>query len=257
MKTKTTLILMIAAMLLIGTSCEKSVMPVRGNGDVVTETREFPSFDRVANEGEFEIFIVQDEEYSVTIEAESNLIGRIRTNMNGNTLEVESRDNLRPSRPMRLIIHTPHMNGISLSGSGLIDLGHIVTGTLDVSLSGSGIIRGEVEAEEVFLSMSGSGNSRIALECNYLETKISGSGEMFFNGNAHTASFNISGAGAIKAYDLYLSECRTKVSGSGDMYINVSDMLDVIISGSGSVYYLGYPEIHTNISGSGQLVSMN
>ena len=80
---------------------------------------------------------------------------------------------------------------------------------------------------------------------------------MFFYGTSDIAWFNISGSGAVKAYDLELDECHAKISGSGDMYVNVHDLLDVIISGSGSVYYIGYPEIHTNISGSGKVISMN
>ena len=257
MKTRIYVIAIMAAMVLMAASCDRSVLPIRGNGDVTTEQRSISEFDRVANEGAFDVYIIQDEEYSVTVEAESNLIGSIRTRMNGSTLEIDTRDNLKPSQPMKLVIRTPHVNGIRLSGSGLIDLGHIVTTSCDIRLSGSGLIRGDIEAEEVSLDISGSGTSEIGLISHHLETHISGSGEMHFIGEVHTASFNISGSGTIKAYDLPLIECIAKISGSGDIYINVAELLDVTISGSGSVYYFGYPEIHSNISGSGRLVSMN
>ena len=244
-------------MIIVGTSCDRSVFPIRGNGDMTTEQRSLSDFDRVANEGAFDVYIIQDEEYSVTIEAESNLIGLIRTRMNGSTLEIDTRDNLKPSQPMKLVIRTPHVNGIRLSGSGLIDLGNIITTSCDIRLSGSGLIRGNIEADEISLDISGSGTSEIGIHSNHLETHISGSGEMYFEGAVNTARFDISGSGTIKAYDLPLLKCYAKISGSGDIYVNVEDLLDVNISGSGSVYYIGYPEIHSNISGSGRLVSMN
>ena len=257
MKTKTTIILIITAFLLINTGCNKSIIPIKGNGDVDTETRSMPAFDRVDNEGAFDIYIIQDSIFEVTIEAESNLIGRIRTRMNGSTLEIDTKDNLHPTRPMKLFIRTPNVNGVYLSGSGIIDLGVISTGSLDVSLSGSGTIRGDVDADYISLSISGSGISNLDLNCDRLETYVSGSGELYFNGYGNTALFNISGSGTVKAYNFELSECEAKISGSGDMFINVSDQLDAIISGSGSVYYIGYPAIYTNITGSGRLISMN
>lgn len=257
MKTKTNFLILFAAFLLIVSSCNKSILPVKGNGDVTTETREMSEFSKVANSGQFDVYIIQSDEYNVRIEAESNLIGRIRTRMNGSTLEIDTRDNLKPSRPMKLYIRTPDVNGVSLSGSGIIDLGNITTDNLSVSLSGSGEIMGSVEADDVYLSISGSGTSNLEMYCNTIETYISGSGDMYFNGTGNVARFNISGSGAVKAYNFELQECTTKISGSGDMYLNVSSLLNVIISGSGSVYYIGHPSINTDISGSGNLISQN
>ena len=257
MKTRSTNILLFAAFLLIVSACNKSIIPVKGNGDVTTETREMSEFSKVANAGEFDVYIIQSDDYSVSIEAESNLIGRIRTRMNGSTLEIDTKDNLKPSRPMKLYIRTPDVNGVSLSGSGIIDLGDITTDDLSVSLSGSGEIMGSVQADKVYLSISGSGISNLDIYCNTIETYISGSGDMYFNGTGNKAQFNISGSGAVKAYNFELQECTSKISGSGDMYVNVASLLNVIISGSGSVYYIGYPTINTNISGSGNLISQN
>lgn len=257
MKAKTTLVVLITIILLAGTSCDKSLFPIRGNGDVVTETRDMYEFDRVANEGQFDVYIIQDDISSVTIEAESNLIGKIRTRMNGNTLEIDSRDRLKPSRPMKLFIHTPDVHGVALSGSGIIDLGTVVTGDLSVSLSGSGQIRGNVQAVDVGLNISGSGSSNLELQCNFLETFISGSGDMYFNGSGNIARYTISGSGSVKAYNFPVNDCYTKISGSGDMFLNVADKLEVNISGSGSVYYIGSPLISSNISGSGELISRN
>lgn len=42
--------------------------------DVQTETRDLPSFEKVYNEGNFDVYVIQDGGSEVEIEAESNLI---------------------------------------------------------------------------------------------------------------------------------------------------------------------------------------
>jgi len=237
--------------------CHKSGFRIKGNGDVTTETRSMPEFNIVVNEGSFEVYIIQDSISEVKIEAESNLISSIRTNVNGTTLLIDTRDNLKNTKPMKLYIRTPDVNGVKLSGSGIIDLGDVYTDNLNVELSGSGDIRGSVNAGQVSISINGSGSADVSVHCSTIESNISGSGDMYFAGNATTAHFNISGSGTVKAYNLELINCYTNISGSGNMYVNVSDLLDVKISGSGSVYYIGNPQITTNITGSGNVISAN
>jgi len=257
MKARTTILLLFAATLMITSACTKSGIRIKGNGNVATETRSLSSFNIMVNEGAFDVYIIQDSVSEVIIEAESNLISHIDTEVSGTTLTIDTRDNLKNTKPMKLYIHTPDVNGVTLSGSGLIDLGSVVSDNIEVKLSGSGEIRGHVNAGFVEVGINGSGSANVSVECNQIETSISGSGDMYFDGHATTAHFNISGSGSVKAYNLELTNCYTNISGSGDMYVNVSDILDVKISGSGSVYYIGTPQITTNISGSGNVINAN
>ena len=214
-------------------------------------------FNSIVNEGSFDVYIIQDSIFQLNIEAESNLISSIRTRVNGTTLIIDTKDNLKNTRPMKLYIRTPDVNGVTLSGSGLIDLGDVSTPSLNVELSGSGLIRGAVDAQDITVGINGSGSANMGVICDMIDTYVSGSGEMYFNGSANTAYFNISGSGTVRAYDLPLLNCYANVSGSGDMFVNVSDILDVTISGSGSIYYIGYPQVSTNITGSGSVISKN
>jgi hypothetical protein len=257
MKTRTSILIVLAAMLMIVAGCGKSAIRIKGNGNVISETRALTGFNKVENEGAFDVYIIQDSVSEVTIEAESNLIGYIRTEIQGNTLNIYTKENLRTTRPIKLYIYTPDINSVRLSGSGIIDLRTIYTDEMEVVLSGSGEIKGTVFADYTSVGINGSGTANMSLNSGEVQTDISGSGDMYFSGQATTAHFGISGSGSIRAYNLVLQNCYANISGSGDMYVNVSDLLDVKISGSGSVYYIGYPEIHTNISGSGSVISAN
>jgi hypothetical protein len=257
MKKRTSILFVLAATLLILAGCGKSVIRIKGNGNVASETRALASFNMVENEGAFDVYIIQDSVYEVTIEAESNLIAYVRTEVQGSTLNIYTKENLKTHYMIKLYIHTPDVNSVRLSGSGMIDLGSVLTDNLEVVLSGSGDIRGNVNADYTSVGINGSGTAAMGLICNEVHTSISGSGDMYFSGQAEMAHFNISGSGSIRAYELQLVNCYADISGSGDMFVNVSGFLDVKISGSGSVHYIGYPEIHTNISGSGSVISAN
>jgi hypothetical protein len=227
---------------------------VEGNYDVTTETRQVGSFHKVFDEGEFDVYIIQDGLDEVVIEAESNLIPLIRTRIEGYALVIDTKDNLQSHYPMKVYVHTAEIDEIRLSGSGLMHAEDIVTGDLEISLSGSGDIFFDGTAQVVKCSISGSGSMDLGLTCDALNADISGSGEMEVVGEANDGDFDISGSGSIRAYDFILQQCYATISGSGSMYLYVEDYLNVNISGSGNVSYLGSPQIETRITGSGSVI---
>jgi hypothetical protein len=255
MKTKTTTLLLILLLTsFMFTGCYGPMHRVEGNYDVQTETREVASFNRVINEGDFEVYIIQDSLDKVVIEAESNLIPLIRTRIDGSALVIDTKDNLQNNYPMKVYVHATELNEVKLSGSGLMQANDIVTGDLDISISGSGDIFFSGTAQNVNSSISGSGKMDLGLVCNELDADISGSGDIEIVGTANNGIFHISGSGSIHAYDFTLKECHATISGSGSMFVTVTDYLNVNISGSGDVYYMGAPVIDSKITGSGSVI---
>jgi hypothetical protein len=243
---------------LMFTGCNDHRRHVEGNYDVTTETRQFDTFGGVINEGDFDVYIIQDGLNEVLIEAESNLIPLIRTRIQGSALVIDTQDDLRNNYPMKLYVHTADISEIKLSGSGLIHAEDVVLGDFvsNLILSGSGDIFFSGSADVLKCSISGSGSIELGLGCNILEADISGSGEMEIYGNANNGDFDISGSGSIRAYDFVLQECNATISGSGSIYLTVEDYLNVNISGSGNVYYMGSPDLDTKITGSGSVIHL-
>jgi hypothetical protein len=241
---------------LLFTGCYKAWHRVEGNMDVETEIRELPAFEKVSNEGNFDVYIIQDGLSEVEIEAESNLIPLIRTEIEGSTLVIDTKDDLRNNYPMKIYVHTDELNEIRLGGSGILEAQSIQTDDLEIDLSGSGDMWFSGTCNDVDCNLSGSGNITFEnLTCDEFEADISGSGEIEVeNGTANSGDLTISGSGSIRAYELLLKECHAKISGSGSIYVYVQEHLYVTISGSGSVYYLGNPIVETNISGSGSVI---
>lgn len=256
MKTKNKLLFFLPVLLaiLFMTSCYDGWNHIEGNYDVQTELREFSPFNRIYNEGNFEVYIIPDSAYFAVIEAEGNLIPRIATLIKGSALEVASKDDLRNHYPMKIMVHTPDIHGVFLSGSGLIKAEEIETEFIEMGISGSGQLEFQGNSDVLIANISGSGACIIDVIADEIEGKISGSGFMQFYGQADKAIFNISGSGEIRAYELPVDTCEAEISGSGNSYVNVENLLKAKISGSGSIYYLGNPIVDAEISGSGNVI---
>jgi hypothetical protein len=255
MKTKNvTLAILLLMAGLIFTGCYTPWHHIEGNYDVNTETRQVGSFHQVVNEGEFDVYIIQDGLDEIVIEAESNLIPLIRTQVEGSALVINTKDNLHSHYPMKVYVHTDEIDEVTLSGSGLMHAEDIVTGDLEINLSGSGDIFFYGTAQDVNGSISGSGSMDLGLTCMELNADISGSGEMEVAGAGNKGDFDISGSGSIRAYDFILQECYATISGSGSIYVTVEDYLKVNISGSGNVSYIGTPVLEIKITGSGSVI---
>jgi hypothetical protein len=227
------------AILFFTTGCINELL-VDGNGISATEARITPDFSKIKSEGEFDIHITQGDEFDILVEAESNLIQYIETEVNGNTLRIHTRGlrDLKNSLPMEIFITVPFIEEIKQSGSG-------------------NIITGFFEGNHFEFAISGSGSIETAIGANTVDGIVSGSGSLFVSGIANSADFVISGSGQIDAWDMELKNCEATISGSGSMWVSVEQFLKAIISGSGSVYYSGTPEIETRISGSGNIFHEN
>lgn len=254
MKTINKIFLGILATTLIWSEGCNKLQRIDGNDMVKTETRTLVSFNQMKNEGSFNIYIKQDSVFEATVEAESNLIPHIRTLVNGNTLVIDTRENLYNHFPINIYVKTPFINGARQSGSGYIQLDSLNTDNMEVNISGSGSIKGQIITNYLNASISGSGSIDLYAEASSTDTKISGSGDIMLVGKSFTGTHTISGSGSIRASNFLQNEVIAKISGSGNMYLNVSDKLDVTISGSGSVYYIGDPQLSINISGSGSVI---
>ncbi len=229
-----------SAIILLGaTSCIDD-FTISGNGIPATEGRITLDFKEIKSEGEFDVHITHGDEFEVVVNAESNIIPYIETNVNNNKLRVYIRGlhNVKNRLPMEIYITTPYLEGITQSGSGVITTDYFTTNDMDIAISGSGKIETAVDAHNIDASISGSGN-------------------LDLSGFSNNGDFFISGSGKINADALELRNCETTISGSGNIWINVDNYLKASISGSGNVFYYGNPSIEKHISGSGNVIPYN
>ena len=236
MKTVQLLLFSTVALLFATTGCIDD-FTIHGNGIAASEGRITTSFNQVKSEGAFDVHITNGNDFEIIVNAESNILPYIETDVNNHNLRIYIRGihNVKNQLPMEVYITTPYLEGITQSGSGIVTSDYFSTDHFNAVISGSGSIETAVDAVA-------------------LDALISGSGNLVISGGTTNAGFVISGSGKINANDLQVRDCSAKISGSGNMWIRVERYLKASISGSGNVFYNGTPEIERHISGSGNVI---
>ncbi|WP_343631365.1 head GIN domain-containing protein [Fluviicola sp.] len=220
-------------------SCKKQVFnSIKGKGQTVTEIRDLSGFNKISLDIDAHVFYTQDSVYYVEISAQQNVLDVITTEISSGELEIDSRKWIRKHNGINIIVHSPDLYALDISGSGNIEsAAGISTSTLELNVSGSGnITLSSIHSAELEAKISGSGN-------------ISASG-----GTATNQKSTISGSGNIDMQNLTANHSDAKISGSGNISVWASNQLKATISGSGDIRYRGNPVVNTTISGSGSVI---
>jgi len=247
------------------------------------ETRNVDTFTKISFRVPGKLYLRQGSPQKVEIEGKTDFLKEIETDVDGGKLVIGKEGNWNWSwgdnDKVNVYITVKDIQALSVSGSGdLIGETKIVTGDLDLNVSGSGNLKIEIEASgDVEGDVSGSGSLLLKGTCKTFESDVSGSGKVSLgltiretadfgvsgsgrieaNGSAAIVKASISGSGKVLAANLETSRCDVKISGSGDVEINVKNELDANITGSGSVTYKGNPsKVNSHASGSGSVRKM-
>ncbi|MBC8342802.1 MAG: DUF2807 domain-containing protein [Bacteroidetes bacterium] len=224
-------------------------------GDPVKEWRDIKDFSEIHVNGPFEVYIIQNPIFEISLEGDQESIQSVRTLVSGHVLTISTLDYRRCSpKNVKLYIKMPELNRIRVYGNGYVKSIGLKSDHLEIELYGSGNIHFE-EIFSSFLEMQNFGSGKIVLDVNAksISASIRGSGEILLSGNANSSELSISGSGKIKAMELLQNECQTKIYGNGHIYVHASQLIDAEIIGAGKLMYQGDPEIEMTSVGSGKI----
>lgn len=240
------LIFSIIAMLPFITSCDSDKWPfgVKGKGPIVTEERSFDSVIKGLDLSiDAKVYVTQSDENKFRIEAQSNILDVLETELNGDVVKIKFNCNVRKHDEIRIFAYIPETKYFEIDGSGTITAADTVyTDEIQFEIKGSGDINFAVVPTD-------------ANTDTYIYSNIDGSGEIELLGKAYSHEISIQGSGEIEAYYLMSDKTSIDIEGSGTCWVYTRESLHVSIDGSGNVYYGGNPsDIVKHISGSGSVV---
>jgi len=230
-------LLAVACVVLLLSSCAV------GSRRVVTSERSVSGFDRVVFEGLGELTITQDDRESLTIEAESNVMSRITTEVRGDTLYIGWRAgvfglSVVPTKPLRYDLTMKDVRALELTGLGSLAAGEISTDRLAVTMGGGGrvVIR--------------------SLRAADLDLTLTGLGQVEVGGAVGRQSILVTGGGEYDGSDLESGVAAVTLTGVGKATVWATESLDVKLTGAGTVEYYGEPRVTQNVSGFGRVRSL-
>ncbi|WP_026915057.1 head GIN domain-containing protein [Christiangramia portivictoriae] len=235
-------LLLTALLLLAFTSAQAQwgSKKVRGNGNMVTETRSTSDYEKIHVVGSMNVKLVSGSEGNIKVAAESNLQEYILTEVKNGTLKISTEKgvNLQTRKDLLITVPVESVNAISLTGSG------------DIWTQDS------LSEEELSVSVTGSGDMVLDIKSKYLKGQVTGSGDIKIKGSSENFECNVTGSGDFDAFDLKAKHVEARVSGSGDVMVYAASSLKANVSGSGDIVYKGDPEKQNfKTNGSGKVSS--
>jgi len=210
------------------------------------QDRHLSGFNAVEASGSFDIYIVQGATESVKVEAPSDMIDHIVTEVQDGVLKIHDKHGSSwnwggnwwggSHKKIAVYVSAKELNAIGITGSGDVYFKDgIRANSLKIRVTGSGDVLGRVEVKT-------------------LEAVISGSGDMKIYGHAQNSMVSVSGSGDLSAKGLTTENTTVRVSGSGDASINASNSIQANVSGSGDISYTGSAKnVSSQKSGSGDI----
>jgi hypothetical protein len=193
-----------------------TVTGIKGSGTPKTEQRNVTGFRQIEAGGAVNLEIDAGKEFSVTVEADDNLLQYIKTEVSGDTLKIYSEGKISPTAKFNVKISMPELEGLDVSGAS------------DAKI--------------------------VNVKADTIELKASGASDITINGEANELKAEASGASEIDAKNLRTESANVDASGASSAIVSANDTLDVEASGASKIYYTGEPKnIKQNASGASSI----
>jgi hypothetical protein len=194
-----------------------SRLGIKGDGVITTTNRPVADFTALEANGAYQIQWSSGKP-TLTVCTDSNLLPLITTSIDGNSLHIDSKENLRPTKGITIIVSSLSLTNAVLNGA--------------VSLTAS--------------NLSGPG---LKLEAN-------GASSIIVDGSVTNLEAYLSGAGKLNGTTLHTQAATVALSGASYADVTVTEALSASISGVGILTYAGNPKaVQKNVSGLGKIQS--
>lgn len=238
-------------------ACAMNPFAERGSGRMITEQRSVSGINGVSLATTGELFIEVGNTESLRIEAEDNLISRIRADVRGGILNIQTQapGNLFFTQPVRYYLTVKSLNAISISSSGDVQAPDLKAERFSINVSSSGNLRlGNLQADSLDVNISSSGDVAMGvLKAGSIDVSIGSSGNLSIGGGeVKRQNIAINSSGEYKAQNLASEEADVVLNSSGDAAIRVRDRLSANLNSSSELNYWGNPSININKSSSGE-----
>lgn len=188
---------------------------IKGNGKRELQKRQVASFSSISTNGAFTIEVTCQKDASLEIEGDENVLDFVKTEVGGNILRIENSQSYSVSEPVLVRISVPNLEGLAVNGAGHINV-------------------------------KGMNNEKFEIDTN-------GAPTITVAGTTKLVDIAANGAGKVDSQDLHATRAVVDVRGAARVDLDVSDQLDVKISGPSSVTYNGNPTVNKTIQGPGKL----
>jgi hypothetical protein len=210
---------------------------VKGNGNVVTETRSIKSdFEEVKVSTGLNVFIKQGNDIKVVVKADENLQEIIITEVRGNALKIYAEKGIKRAEKLDVFVTMPVLTKLVASAGADAYIKEVFkTEEIVLSTSSGADINANIKAKSVDASTSSGSDIKVYGETDY------------FKGSASSGS-------DLNARELRSKVAKAEASSGADLTITATEEIKAHASSGGDVTYYGKPsKVDTSESSGGDV----
>lgn len=189
---------------------------IQGSGNIKNETRNTSGFKKIKAGGAVNLEISVQKDFSVEVETDDNLLEYVKTETDGDTLIISTKDRISPKTKINVKISLPELVDLNISGASSVAAVNVKTDSLKLEAVGASKIKidGEVKSLEA----------------------------------------DATGASGIDAENLKTENAQINANGASNITVSPTNELDAAASGASRVTYTGEPQnIKQNVSGASSI----
>lgn len=232
-------ILCLAALATFGLG-QANAQYIKGSGKQVQEERSVSTFTKVSVQDGIDAYIRQGNAIDIKVKADQNIIDRIITKVEGNTLVVKMEKNTRYRGNLQQEVYITLTDLEALMSSG-----------------GSDVETEALNVEELIVKSSGGSDINLDVRAERLSLSSSGGSDLNVKGSAKMLEVSTSGGSDLNARGLKATDCKISTSGGSDATIYVTGKLSMTASGASDITYTGSPQIVSSRSSGAADISGN
>lgn len=193
------------------------------------QTRQITGFHGVSVTSGIDLYLTQKNAEEVTVEAESEDINKIITEVEGGILKIYIKEkswfNMNwNSKPRKVYVSFKTLDKI------------------DASAGSDVVSENRFKLDELKIDASSGSDVKLDLEANQVNVGSSSGSDVSLKGSANNLHVDASSGSDIDASELQAKDCNASVSSGSDIKVNVTEKLDANASSGGDISYSGNPK---------------
>lgn len=243
-------------------SCSK-VDALFSNGEPVTEQRELNHrFIAISMYNNVNVRLVQDSHPYLELTCPKNLIDKVTTEVDGDTLFIRNENEYNWLRSfdysIDLTVYYDSLRQINFASVGDLCCTDSIRGIMEQTIDSTEGIIDTVCTRNFNLNINeGCGNIDLTFDCNVVKSNFTnGTSHVTLRGATEYTEIIMRSYGVVHAENLYSNFVRVQSHSTNDAYVWARTKLTVWLYSIGNVYYKGNPWIVKECNSDGQVIKL-
>lgn len=224
-----------------------------GSGDMVEVDLGYTGFNSLDIRSAFDVTLIHDDTHSATVMVDDNVIDKVVTYRDGQTLTIGLDDAYRYSEvSLRAVITMPSLTGVELADAAnvtVIDSASFpAVSTFTVSMSdASHLLLPSIATDTLSVKLSGASRANIGAYASDTTITAKGASSVQMNGSSYDLSLTADDASVATLKEYSTNRATVRLDDASEAWVHVNGVLNINLTGASTLYYRGAVDIGTLI----------